>query len=269
MTAAYTAPVRRINRGKGHRYEDANGITVPGVTTILGDGVPKPALVNWAATATADAAIDRWAELADMPPAARLKALTSARHADRDAAANKGTAVHGLAEQLVRGERVDVPPALEGHVASYVRFLDEWAVEPVLVETVVVSHSYGWAGTLDLVADVPDLGRVLLDVKTSRSGIFGETALQLAGYRFADTYVDEDGVERDMLEVDSCGAVHVRADGYDLIPVEAGPEQLQQLRHVQQVARFAKASRDLVGDPLPPPSASRVRLVREAVDADV
>lgn len=259
---AYTPPIRRINRGRGHRYEDAAGVVVPGVTSIL-KALPKDALINWAANTTADAAVDRWAELDAMKPAARLAALKKARFEDRDAAANKGTRVHALAEQLVRGDRVDVPPELEGHVRSYCAFLDEWAIEPLHVETVVMSHRYGWAGTLDLIGEIPGLGVCLLDVKTSRSGIFGETALQLAGYRYADVYVDEDGDELDMPEVDWTGAVHVRADGYDLVPVEAGEEQLQQLRYVQQVAAFVETSRDLIGDPLTPPATSRVRLVRE------
>jgi hypothetical protein len=55
--------------------------------------------------------------------------------------------------------------------------------------------------------------RLLIDLKTNRSGIFGETALQLAGYRHADTYLDEDGNEQPMLEVDGCAAVHITADG--------------------------------------------------------
>lgn len=259
----YTAPIRRVDRGRGHTYVDANGLKVPGVTTIL-KALPKDALINWAANATADAAINRWDELADLPPAARLKELQNARYADRDKAANRGTAVHALAEQLIKGEKVEMPDELAGHVESYVRFLDEWQVEPVLVEAVVMSHRHGYAGTLDLVVDVPKLGqRLLLDIKTSRSGIFGETALQLAGYRYADTYVDDAGAEQPMIPVDGCGAIHVRGDGYDLRPVEAGPDQHRALLYVQQVGRWNDTARDLVGDALTPPTTTRYRILRE------
>lgn len=260
----YKAPIRRIDRGRGHSYVDANGTKVPGVTTFIGDGVPKPALVNWAANATADAALDRWDELTAMKPAARLDALKKARYADRDAAANRGTAVHGLAEKLVAGEQVPVPDELAGHVESYVRFLDEFDVQPFLIEAVVMSHRHGYAGTLDLVADIAG-ERWLLDIKTSRSGIFGETALQLAAYRYADTYVSKSGTEIAMVPVDRTGAVHVRADGYDLRPVEAGPEQHRAFLYVQQVARWSASSRDLVGDAVEPPSTVRYRIVREEV----
>jgi hypothetical protein len=262
---AYVGPVRRRNYGRGHSYVDANGAKVPGVTGIIGDGVPKPALVNWAADTTADYAVDHWDELAEMPPSARLKTLKSARYADRDTAANKGTRVHSLAEKLVKGEQVDVPDELAGHVESYVRFLDDFNVQPILVEAVVMSHKHGYAGTLDLIADLdlPQVGgvRALLDVKTSRSGIFGETALQLAGYRYADVYLDGNE-EKPLPAVQWTGAIHVRSDGYSLVPVEAGPAQHRALLYVQQVAAFTADARSLVGDAIEPPTQSAYRLTR-------
>lgn len=254
----FTPPVRRRNYGKGHGYIDAVGRKVPGVTTILSDGVPKPALINWAANTTAEYAVDHWDDLGQLSPSARLKKLQGARYGDRDAAANRGTQVHRLAEKLAAGEEVEVPDELAGHVESYVKFLDEWDVQPILTEFVVVSHRYGYAGTGDLMANLrhPDAPRSrvdwLLDVKTSRSGVFGETGLQLAGYRYADVYMDGD-TEHPVPEVERTGVVHVRADGYDLVPVEAGPAVHRALLYVQQVKRFVDNSRDLVGDALLPP----------------
>lgn len=262
---AFTAPIRRRDTAKGHHYIDATGARVPGVTTIVGDGVPKPALVNWAANATADAAVNRWDELAVMPPAKRLDALRRARYEDKDAAAGKGTAVHGLAERLVKGERVEAPEELAGHVEAYARFLDEHHVDPVHVEFSVASYRYGYAGTGDLIAVLTvDGQRVtwLLDLKTNRSGIFGETALQLAAYRYADVLITG-GTEQPMPPVDGCGAIHVRSDGADLIPVVAGPEQHRTFLYAQQVGLFARHANDLVGAPIRPPSPSRYRLVRE------
>jgi hypothetical protein len=259
----YTPPIHRVNGGRGHRYEDANGLRVPGVTTIISGGIPKPALVDWASNVTADYAVDHWDELGKLAPSARLKTLQKAKYADRDTAANRGTAVHRLAEKLVLGEKVQVPDEIRGHVESYVRFLDDFDVEPILTEFVVMSHEHAYAGTGDLLADLRRLEtRALLDVKTSRSGIFGETALQLSGYRYADTYVDVYGDEQPMLEVDWCGAVHVRADGYSLIPVEAGEEQHRAFLYAAQVADFVANSRDLIGEPVEPPTASTYHLTR-------
>ncbi len=254
MVSEYTPPIRRKNHGKGHSYVDAHGVKVPGVTTILSDGVPKPALMNWAARTTAEYAIDHWDDLAALPTSARLKELNGARFTDRDAAARRGTEVHGLAERVVDGEEVEVPEALAGHVDAYVDLCDRFRLEPVLVEFVVVSHAYGWAGTCDLVADFPTLGaRLLCDIKTSRSGVFGETAWQLAGYRYADAYLDKAGHEQPMIEVDGCAVIHVRADGADLYPMTAGPDQLREFRYIQQVARACANARDYVGEVIVPP----------------
>ena len=254
----FTPPVRRRNYGKGHSYIDAAGRKVPGVTTIIGDGVPKPALINWAANTTAAYAVDHWDELTETAPSARLKKLQDSRYADRDAAANRGIQVHKLAEKLVAGQEVEVPDELAGHVEAYVKFLDDWDVQALLSEFVVVSHRHGYAGTGDLIADLrhPEQPgatvRWLLDVKTSRSGVFGETGLQLAGYRYADVYMDGQ-TEHPMPTVDRTGVVHVRSNGYDLVPVEAGPDVHRSLLYVQQVKRFVDQARELVGDALLPP----------------
>jgi hypothetical protein len=242
----------RVNRGRGHSYL-LDGRKVPGVTTIIGDGMPKPALINWAANATADYAVDHWDELGTEAPSKRLTILKQARYADRDAAARRGTEVHALAEQLIRGEQVEVPEPLAGHVESYLKFLEDWQPEPVLVEGVVFSRKHRYAGTLDLIADIPGLGRGLWDVKTTRSGVFGEVALQLAAYRYADIYLDDDGVEQPMPEVEHCGVIWVRGDGYDLVPVTAGEGQFRSFLYVAQVAQFADVSRDLIGESLTPP----------------
>lgn len=270
MSRRYQPPIRRKDTAKGHHYVDAAGTRVPGVTTILGDGVPKPALINWAANATADAAVNRWDELADMPPAKRLDALRKARYEEKDAAANRGTVVHGYAERLVAGESVEAPEALVGHVEAYARFLDEFRVEPVHVEFSVASHRYGYAGTGDLIARlaIPRRGVVLslCDVKTNRSGIFGETALQLAAYRYADVLITGTGptqAEQPMPDVDDTFAIHVRADGYSLVPVTADETTFRSFLYAQQVAQWAKASSDLVGPPVQPPSTSAYRLIRE------
>jgi hypothetical protein len=260
VTSKYVAPIRRVDTAKSHYYVDANGERVPGVTTILSDGIPKPALINWSANSTAEYAVDHWDELAQLSPSARMKELQSARYKEKDRAANRGTEVHDLAEKLTRGDEVEVPDLLAGYVESCVQFLEDFAVRPILLETTCMSHQYGWAGTFDAILEFTnglkglpmERPRILIDWKTNRSGIFGETALQLAGYRHADTYLDENGDEQPMPEVDGCAAVHLRPDGYDLIPVVAGEEQLLQLRYAKQVAGFVKHSRDLVGAPVEP-----------------
>lgn len=262
----FQAPIRRVDTAKGHYYKDAVGQRVPGVTTILGDGVPKPALIEWSGNTTADYAVNNWDELGAMPPAARLKKLQRCRYEEVDRAKNRGTEVHTAAERLLAGEAVRVPEEIAGHVEAYARFMDEFKVEPVHVEFSCVSYKWGYAGTGDLCGwlTVPRLGRVLTldDLKTSRSGIFGETALQLGGYRYADKWII-DGVEVDPVEVEHCFAIHIRGDGYDLVPVEVSEAEFKDFLYAQRVGQFVARSRDLIGPPIMPVTTSTFRLLRE------
>lgn len=277
----------RKNTGRGHYYIDVDtGERVPGVTTILGDGLPKKALINWAANATAEYAIDRWDELTALTPSERLKKLQGGRYAAKDEAANRGTAVHKMGERLMAGERVTVPDALTGYVDSYVRFLDEFKLRVRHIEALVYSVTHRYVGTLDIFGDIllPDMPEYddlprdddgfvcncLIDAKTNRSGIFGETALQLAGYRFAE-FMQPDpadpGTAFEMPEVTWTGAVWIRPDGYSLIPVTAGEEQHRQFLYAQQVGIFDAGARDLVGERIEPPTASRYMLAKAGEEA--
>src|SRR6516165_6140444 len=100
---ANTNPTRRIDRGRGHSYL-LDGEPVDGVTTIIGDGIPKPALVNWAANTTAAYAVDHWEELAHLGVAQRLRTLEKSRYETLKAAAGRGTDIHKLAQRLAAGE---------------------------------------------------------------------------------------------------------------------------------------------------------------------
>jgi len=251
-------PFKRRNAGKGHYYVDEDGSKFDGVTTLLSDGVPKPALINWAANTTADYAVDHWDELSRNTISERINKLRRARFAERDRAAKRGTEVHALAERLIRGEEVDVPDELAGHVESYVKFLDEWKPVAVLVETPVANRRWRYAGTLDAVVDMPDGRRLLVDIKTARSGIFPETAYQLAAYAGAEVYLDADGNEQPMNELGISGAlgIWVRADGYDLYPVDITESTHKTFLHIAHVARKTKDNKSLIGEALAPPEVA-------------
>jgi hypothetical protein len=246
--------VQRIDRGRGHSYR-IDGEQADGVTTLLGDGLAKPALVNWAANTTANYAVDNWAALGELTPSARLEKLKKARYEDLDKASKRGTEVHALGEKLVQGIEVDVPDELAGHAESYVKFLDTFNPVPILVESVVASRKWRYCGTLDLIADMCG-ERWLLDIKTSRSGIFPDVALQLAMYRWAEVYIDAEGKEQPMadLGVTRSGAIHVRADGFDVIPLDTSEAVFKDACHVAWVARMTKRMAPWRGDALPQPA---------------
>jgi len=248
--------IKRIDRGRGHSYM-IDGRRADGVTTLISDGLAKPALINWAANTTAEYAVDNWADLSEKSVSERLTLLKKARYAALDEAGRRGTEVHTLAERLARGEEVEVPAAIAGHVAQAVRFLDEWQPEIIRTETVVASRKWGYCGTFDLVCKLPD-GRVcLMDWKTSRSGIYGEAALQLSAYRHADVWLDDDGNERPISElgITDTMAIWIRATDYEVKPLETGETTFKIFQHIAWVARqTGKIKTDLVGAPLPTPA---------------
>ncbi len=265
--------IARRDNGRNHWYVDldAGGERVPGVTSTVGNGMPKPALLNWAGEATAEYAIDNWDALAELPLSERLKKIKGGRYEKRDAAANKGSAVHKLAERLIAGEKVTVPDALVGYVESCVKFLDEFQVRAVHVEAVVYSETNRHVGTTDLIADVllPDMpeydhigrddegfSRGLFDWKTSKSGIFGDVAMQLSPYRFSEFLIQEDGEVIAMPDVDFCAGIHLTATGYSFVPLLCGEDQYRDFLYVKEVARIQEGLRDLVGEPITPPTAS-------------
>lgn len=247
-----TAPqFTRRNYGRGHAYYLGDR-KLDGVTTLISNGLPKPALVRWAAKCAAELAVNEWDQLAELPVAERLGRLADAPNAARDTAAIRGTRVHALADQLANGEEVQVPEDLAGHVEACVRFLDEWQVDTRWTECPVYHEKYLYAGTFDLIADI-DGERWLLDFKTNKSGPFGDTAFQLAAYRYATHYLENGGHAVPMPEIDRCGVIWLRADGYDLYPYHVDPDVFRQFLYIQQVARAAAECRDYRGDALTPP----------------
>jgi hypothetical protein len=246
--------LQRINAGKGHWYK-LDGKKVDGVTTLLGDGLPKKALMYWSAKQVAEYVADNSDNVRSyMDTLSReqlVKLLKEVPWEKRDRAAVRGTQVHTLAEKLVHGEEVEVPDELDGYVRSCVDFLNDWQVQPVLVEATVASRRWRYAGTLDLVADVADGSRGIFDYKTSESGIWPETILQQAAYRFAEFYLDGDGAEQPVADLGITAAfgVHIRPDGYSVHPLPSDDRAFKDFLHVAWVARWLKGAKGLVGDP--------------------
>jgi hypothetical protein len=142
----------------------------------------------------------------------------------------------------------NLPDEIAGYVESCVRFLDEWKIEPIVTEATVASRKWNYCGTLDLVGKLPD-GRVLLaDYKTSKSGIFAETVLQQAAYRYAEVYLDGD-VEKPVadLGITDCAGVWITPNGYEVFPLPSDERAFKDFLHVAWVARWAQQSKELIG----------------------
>lgn len=207
-----------------HRYK-LDGEWVPGVTTILGV-LDKPALPKWAAGMVAEfvaddrEAVEALRTMGREPMVAALKAMPWQR---RDDAATRGTTFHDFAERIARGETVEVPDAQVGLVESALTFMEDWHIEPVLIEEAVASREHHYAGKLDLVADSKN-GRAIFDWKSGKR-IYPSAAFQLNAYAFAEIY-GENGNERRLADVgiEAAYGVHIRDDGYDVYPLKFGPD---------------------------------------------
>ena len=197
-----------------HRYV-LDGERVPGVTMIIGKGLPKPGLPYWSARVVAQAAVDEVEGLAArVEREGGVPVVTDLRRRPwraRDKAAVRGTDVHALAEQVVHGREVEVPGRLASFVQAYVDLVDDLELEPVLTEARLANRASWYAGTCDLVATIGD-DLWLLDLKTSKS-VHGSFALQTAAYATAEFFVDTDGTEQPMPHIDRMGVIHITPDG--------------------------------------------------------
>lgn len=241
----------------GHRYW-LDGRPIPGVTTLLGKGLPKPAIPYWAARTVAEYVADNKPVIEmfyDGPRSVMVSALKESPWAKRDTAAVRGTAVHALAERVIHGEGVEVPEELADHVQGYVDFLEKFDVTPILTERPVASRKHWYAGTFDSIVRFgrgPWAGMtVLKDIKTS-TGVYGETGLQCAAYARADWYQGDDGEELDMPVIEATGVAHVTDAGTQFHPLSATPEAIDRAHklflHIQWVAKQTDWIKTLVGD---------------------
>jgi hypothetical protein len=253
--------LRKIAAGSGHRYTD-DGSPVPGVTTILSGGFPKPALVGWAARESAAYVINHWTDLQDMAPSERGRAVEQARFNSNREATARGREIHSYGEALAKGEVVDVPERLYGPAKAYADWLNRWHVEVTHTECPVINRRHNYAGTFDLLARI-DGESWLIDLKTGK-GVFAETALQLAAYRYAEALLLPDGSEVVMPNVDRVGVAHVLSDSVRLLPVDAGADTFRLFLYVAQVAAFMRAVEagdSPIGDAIDPTEA-RLRVAR-------
>lgn len=278
----------RVTSANNGRFYVWNRERFYSVTTILSGGLPKEALIGWAAKMTAIGAIREHSKIATLldgedlanpsnwddetgkpitaGAATAYKLLWGYRFETRDKAANLGTLVHDIAEAHVLGKPIpEAPEEAEPYVESLLRFLEDFQPEFEAVEAPVFSRKERYAGTLDAIATFPTLAdhpdyahlgrapRLLLDYKSGK-GVYPEVGLQLAAYRYAETFLGmPDGSEAPVPEVDGGAVIHLRPDGYELVPVRCDAEMFRMFLYVRECFRFAKELSDsVIGQPIRP-----------------
>jgi hypothetical protein len=201
LTGAAPTPKRRDTKA-GRFYEIDEGVLVPSVTHVL-SCIGKPALINWAANTeralVIEAAADLYLDLVKTPPMGRMAYVATlngrigkqkAHQRELAKAAEIGTQAHGLIEWNIRralGQKVGPEPRVVDAAQWAFMAFQDWAggvgLKPLAIEQTVFSKVHGYAGTMDLLAEVDGV-KTLVDFKTSKA-IYAEAHLQTAAYRVA------------------------------------------------------------------------------------
>jgi hypothetical protein len=136
---------------------DIGGIWYPRVTSIINIKA-KPALYRY---------------YAGMPS---FKAADVAK----ERSAVEGSLVHSTIETILSGKSVEIPESIRPSVEAFLEFRRHHDVTPLKVEEQIVSREHGYAGTIDILAEVDGVVGVL-DIKTGKS-IYRDYGLQTAAY---------------------------------------------------------------------------------------
>lgn len=227
--------------------DPGTGEKLPGVSSIL-NLLPKPALPNWAAREAATFAVENLdvvSALARTDAKAAIDLVKGAPWRKSGSAADRGTAVHGIAEHLMR-DRIEnrrsafsIPAGTRDFLENFARFANEFDVVPQLIETTVWDDEVGYAGTFDglyrlTVGDTRTELDAIVDIKTGASGVWPEAALQQTAYARAKWFIDPDTGERTpMPQVDAAFALWLRPQGWALIPLCIDQDNWDQFRRLR------------------------------------
>jgi hypothetical protein len=207
------------------------------VTSVTG-ALPKEALLYWYARSTAQEAVDQlvqWGakpayeaieqlyKLLSAPVDETIDYLKGAPTRQRDTGADRGTTVHAVIDNILQGKSYEVEALVEPWVAAAIKFVQEARPRVERSETTTYDERTLCAGTFDFLGrldSAPELGRVLIDWKTSK-GVYLDQAVQLVGgYLYGSEYIlDDDGKELEWREPDTALIVHLTPDGYAIRPV--------------------------------------------------
>lgn len=261
---------------------------VPSITTVIGQ--EHKDLTGWAGhmAATELIADDRLPEAVGSTTKLRSLArrASSAAARFRDDAAARGDRVHHYAEQVARRaldaehEAEAAREVLRAHdELAFADQFDHWwrtfAVKPLAAEVTVWNHTLGYAGTLDLVAEIG--GRTcIIDFKTkglTRKGrakpLSESVVMQLvAGMQAEEMLVDADaGGWTPWPHGDGSPVLlGVALSAREVVPVQANPEVLrshwhkfwalrQVWEHMRRASEAGPALQPIGPPPAPAPEA--------------
>lgn len=277
-----TAPKRDRS---GYYTHPATGERFMSVTTIIGLGVPKPALYHWAAFEAAQCAVDSIPDLVKARgESARMEMRQWIQHAaerKRDSAADLGSIVHGFLEAQILGQPTPTyTDEQRPFIDAFDRFLADWQPEYEATELTVASVEHGYAGTLDAKLRLPRLPDELIaaghtagelvevDYKTGKA-VYPEVGMQLAAYRRADVGWTKDGTQIVPPATSGALVLHLRPEhmpggeprGYAIRPVRTDDAVFAKFLAAKQIAEAVRKDGlfdTILGEPLAAPEREAV-----------
>ena len=234
---------------KGDRWyvHTGSGDQVPGVSAIK-NMYPNDALGGWYKKATAQYCVEHISEIQVLASKDKAGAVALVKgHTERysRSAADMGTNVHTLCEQLMRDIMAGVKPTFRvtkeemKYLRNFARFIKEFEVEPVMLETTVWSQTHDYAGTFDLLCRLKGYpGLSIVDYKSGQSGVYPDAGIQQTGYVWADSYIDDDGKFQDMPDVERAFGLWLRPDGWALYPLRTDEVMWEQFLRLRESYRY-------------------------------
>jgi hypothetical protein len=206
-----------------HRYRLPNGEIAVNVTAVSG-------------------ALDLGRSAAMAAAAARITREGRDFRTEWNAKRDAGTRVHAVCESWLRKEGAEVRSEDAGFVDALEKFWTDYEPQMVECEAIVLS-THGFGGRFDMVADLSDGKRWLIDLKSGKQYPL-EHSLQLSAYRYADGIAEyETGMLarlRPVPEVDACACLYIRQDGtYALVEYPADRSTFEQFLSLLAVVRWA------------------------------
>jgi hypothetical protein len=213
------------------------GEQAPSVTTIISAGVPKPALVGWAAKMAAEHAVKNWDRLTSLKVYDRVNEIKSAHEVYTKSKGDIGDTVHNLVEAWQTGQAYSTE-GVDSFTTQFINFMFDNKPTFLENEFTVWSRIYGYAGTGDFIARIGPK-TYWVDIKTGKS-LHDEVGLQLAALSKADFILRENGDEVEMPPCDGLIALHIRPRSWKMATINHPDECFKAFLAAKEILEWSR-----------------------------
>lgn len=291
--------IGRVEDGDSRWYVDpVNGTEYASVTYIIGRTESKPWLAPWSAGLAAQYAGHNLAELLHLAEGEAgvsgvVALIKDVAKRKRELKADIGTFCHDVIEALILDGPIPTVPEhlvdveivntdgsidridLDAIVDGFLQFNEDFRPNYLLAEATVVNVEHRYAGTLDICAEFPTLGR-RVGIVDAKSGavLGGSMGAQLAAYRNADeVWLDHLGNRAPMPAADFSAVLHLRtkyAAGYKLLEAASDADAFAWFLTMRRQLEQAEAAPKITGRPLYPalPDGSQPPMLVEDIESE-